>query len=127
MLEQFKIKASERNNRLNIVLSGYFLMSEVELALHLMKRESKKLQSGFEVTADIRNFKTPMKTQESILLRIKKSLRLLGAGKVSYKKSNFIPPIFYYIRSNNKHENLSVFTYNKMGGFLPKMSGTPNN
>ena len=57
-------------------------MSEIELVLQIIKRECRKLNGGFEASIDIKNLRTASQTQDQIISKIKKVLRLLGAEKI---------------------------------------------
>jgi hypothetical protein len=58
MEKSFIVTAIPSGNLLKIILRGFFLKSEVELALHLIKTEKIKLKEGFRVSIDISKFQS---------------------------------------------------------------------
>lgn len=52
-MEQFNIKSDKTNNRLYVILKGYFLESEIELARNILLRELKELRFGLDLIIDI--------------------------------------------------------------------------
>ena len=84
MINNFFVRAYPENNQLRIVLDGYFMPSEMELALQLARYESDKLQSGFSVIIDTRNLRTSFDEKELYVKKIKKILTVLGCGNLKF-------------------------------------------
>ena len=57
-MDHFEIKSDKSKNRLYIILEGFFLESEVELALDKLNYEMKNLKFGFDTIIDITHMKT---------------------------------------------------------------------
>jgi len=57
-MEQFNIRADKKRNSLYCVLKGYFLESEIELALDRISDEISNLTSRYDVILDIQDLKT---------------------------------------------------------------------
>jgi hypothetical protein len=85
MINSFIVKAIPDANLLKIVLDGVFMKSEVELALLLVRNESKKLKKGFKVVADLANFKSKSPGFNSGYYKIQQVLR-----SISYNEINFV-------------------------------------
>jgi hypothetical protein len=84
MINDFLVKAFPEKNQLKIILDGYFMQWELELALYLAKKESKKLQRGFNVVIDIREMETPLKNMEIHFGKIKRILKMLGSASLEF-------------------------------------------
>jgi hypothetical protein len=84
MINNFIVKAFPERNLLKICMDGYFLRSELELALHLTKSESRKLKNGFKVIIDIRNMKTPINVLGINFSKLKRMLTILGAENLHF-------------------------------------------
>ena len=84
MINNFLVKAIPDKNQMKIILDGYFMKSELELALHLAKRESKKLSKGFDILIDIRNVKNPTNAMDISFSKMKRILGMLGGGNLRF-------------------------------------------
>ena len=84
MINTFIVKSCTERNELQIILDGFFMKSELELAVHLAKRESEKLKKGFEVKLNLRNFHSSEYIVETYLIKMKKILSLAGCGSFNY-------------------------------------------
>jgi len=82
MIDSFKVKADVKKNNLLIQLRGYFMKSELELTYYLARKESKKLNPGFEVILDLDGMHTSVDAQNSIHSQINRIFATLGAGRV---------------------------------------------
>jgi hypothetical protein len=102
-MNNFLVQADSENNRLRIVLDGFFVKSEIELAFCLLRIERKKLQPGFDVFVDIENLKYLNVDITITKTKMKKILKLAGAGRIQFAR-----------------ETYSFVDYDKLpGGFYP--------
>ena len=92
MINNFIIRAQPRDNLMQIVLDGFFMKSEVELAFHLARKESNKLERGFNVLADVRNFKCTPESFGMNLLKLKKILKNMGGGEMKFVGFSYSNP-----------------------------------
>lgn len=83
---------------MQISLDGYFMRSELELALQLVRRESTKLVKGFKVKLNISRLENEEVSLLLKLRKIKRLLLLMGAGMVRVTREN--------------HSSESVFSQN---------------
>ncbi len=111
MINNFIVKAIPEKNLLNVVLDGFFMKSEIELAMHLAKRESQKLKKGYHVLVDLTKFRTGERNNYANYERIQRQLRLMGSGELKLVGMNFSLGNFVY-------DKLSVFTHMKLGDFF---------
>ena len=93
MINNFTIRALPGENQMQIVLDGFFMKSEVELAYHLAKKESNKLKVGFNVLADVRHFKCSPESFGMNILKLKKVLKTLGSGNMKFVGFNNPLPV----------------------------------
>lgn len=89
MINSFVVRGLKENNRLVIMLDGYFMESEIDLTLHLIKSETKKLSPGFGVLIDIHNLDSQDKNLKQNLNIIKNLLKELGSGKFVFKGTEY--------------------------------------
>ena len=82
MINNFTVKAYPEKNTLVMVLNGFFMRSEIELALHLARIESIKLNTGFDVLVNIENLKVAQKEFDMSYNKMKNILTLFGAGNL---------------------------------------------
>ncbi len=87
-MEDFKVKAVPEKNFLEIILGGYIMSSDIELVFYIAKKEIQKLNPGFEVRIDVRNYKTKNGKSELSSRKTRESFKDMGAGKVSYMQHN---------------------------------------
>ncbi len=114
MITNFTVKASREKNDLLIAMDGFFMKSEVELVLHLAKKECKKLIPGFSMSFDIQHFNTSnRKTQFKIETWVSNLAKSMGP-----KISGTLTEMNSY---DTIHLLLSVFTHMKMSGFCNKL------
>jgi hypothetical protein len=85
MINSFIVKALPENNRLVILLDGYFMNSEVDLTLDLIDNECGKLTKGFAVFLDLRNLEMVTRDYPKYLKRVKERLDIQGCGEVVVK------------------------------------------
>ncbi len=102
MINDFIVQAYPGKNLMTVILNGFFMKSEIELALYLASNEAKKLQRGFEVLVDIQNLKVAHKKYNLGLTEMKKVLKQLGAGNIRISDLN---------RSFTRHSFNSVGFY----------------
>jgi hypothetical protein len=84
MINSFIIKAVPDSNLLKVVLDGVFMKSEVELAMLLVRNESKKLKNGFRVIADLANFKSKGQGFNPEYYKIKQVLKSIGCKEINF-------------------------------------------
>jgi hypothetical protein len=84
MINDFIVKAFPEKNLLKISMDGYFQRSELELALHLAKSESRKLHPGFAVSLNIRNLRTSMNVIGVNFSKFRRLLMILGASNFHF-------------------------------------------
>jgi hypothetical protein len=89
MINSFVIKAIPEKNQLKVILDGFFMKSEVELAMHLLKRESKKLKKGYNVLIDITRFHTAETAFSQNYSRIQHLLKMMGSGELKFIGMNY--------------------------------------
>ena len=89
MINDFIVKALPDKNQLKITLDGYFMKSELELALHLAKKESRKLKQGFDILIDIQNLHSPVNSMDISFSKVKRILGILGGGKMHFAGLNY--------------------------------------
>jgi hypothetical protein len=82
MINTFTVKANSDKNELSIKMDGYFMKSELELALYLVKKETKKLISGFTVLMDIKNLNSSNTRSHSNKRWVSNLAKSIGAGKI---------------------------------------------
>ena len=82
MINDFLVRAFPDQNQLKIILDGCFMKSELELAFHLAKEESKKLLPGYNILVDIKNMKTTWKEFGSGLSKLNRLFREAGGGRL---------------------------------------------
>lgn len=88
MINYFTVRANSEYNELSIKLDGYFMKSELELALYLVKKEITKLIPGFSLKLDINNLNASIKSGGFDRNRVNRIARMLGAGEISYVQIN---------------------------------------
>ncbi len=88
MINDFIVQAYPEENLLKVILNGFFMESEIELALQLAKNEAEKLKPDFNVFVDIHNLKVAHKNYNLGMDKMKKILKLLGAGNMHLSGSN---------------------------------------
>jgi hypothetical protein len=71
-----------------INLDGFFMKSELELALHLAYKESKNLLPGFKVIMDISNLRNNKTNSGFNLNWIRHSIMAMGGGLISLTGKN---------------------------------------
>lgn len=81
-MELFEIKSDKLQNRLYIVLKGFFLESELDLAYDKLLRELRQMKFGMDVIIDISNMKTKPEYvkdifYERLLMRVKPDSRYI--------------------------------------------------
>jgi hypothetical protein len=84
MINSFIVKAIPANNMLKVVLDGDFMKSEVELAILLVRNESKKLKNGFRVVANLANFKSKGPDFHSGYYKIQQVLKSIGCNEINF-------------------------------------------
>jgi hypothetical protein len=84
MINNFLIKAIPEKNQLKVILDGFFMESELELAMHLAKRESKKLKKGYNVLLDVTRFHSSEKRISKNYARMNHLLKLMGSGDLKF-------------------------------------------
>ena len=57
-MEQFDVRADKKRNRFYCILKGFFLESEIDLALDRISGELLNLSAGYDVILDIQDLKT---------------------------------------------------------------------
>lgn len=106
MINDFIVEAKKKNNQLYVLLDGIFMKSEIDLALCLMKKEIRKLKSGFEVIIDIQKMNTGLSPMSFNFSKYRKLLRLMGAGSVQFLGlSHFFEEHRYQNGGYYPHEN----------------------
>jgi hypothetical protein len=89
MINNFIVKAIPEKNQLKVILDGFFMKSEIELAMHLAKRESKKLNKGYDVLVDITKFRSSDKKSILSAGKIQQLLKLMGSGELRFIGMNY--------------------------------------
>jgi hypothetical protein len=89
MINNFIVKAIPEKNQLKVILDGFFMKSEIELAMHLAKRESKKLRKGYDVLVDITKFRSADKKSVLSAGKIHQLLKLMGSGELRFIGMNY--------------------------------------
>jgi hypothetical protein len=84
MINSFIVRAIPDSNMLKVVLDGIFMKSEIELALMLVRNESKKLRNGFKVVADLSNFKSNGPGLHSGYFKIQQVFKSLGCNEINF-------------------------------------------
>jgi hypothetical protein len=84
MINNFIVKANTEKNQLRLVLDGFFMNSEIELAMHLANRESKKLKKGYKVLVDITRLNSADNKITDNYSRIQQQLNLMGSGDIKF-------------------------------------------
>jgi hypothetical protein len=84
--------------------------SEIDLTLHLINNEIKKLSTGFSVLLDIQNFDSVDCIQKLNLKKIKEVLKTLGSNNIVLKKSENAD-------KNKWHVNVGFYPY-EIGWYL---------
>jgi hypothetical protein len=85
MINDFLVQAFPERNELKITLDGYFMSSELELALYLAKTESEKLIPGYLILMDIKNLKTGVKKPDMSFKNLQRRLKMIGGGSLRIK------------------------------------------
>lgn len=85
MINDFLVQAFPEKNELKITLDGYFMISELELAIYLAKTESEKLLPGYQVLMDIKNLKTGTKKPDISFKKLQRMLKMIGGGSLRIK------------------------------------------
>ena len=100
MINKFIVKAIRARNELLVVMDGYFLNSEIDLAVFLINKEIRKLIPGFTMKVDIRNLIPQIKGKLNKTEWIDKLARSKGAGEIRYtkKKNYFSVPFISFCR-----------------------------
>ena len=80
MINDFLIRAYPKENRLKVTLDGFFMKSELQLAIHLVRKESIKLNPGYEILLDIKNLKTDRR--ELNFNKLSRLLMKMGGGTI---------------------------------------------
>ena len=88
MINDFIVQAYPEENLLKVILNGFFMESVIELALQLAKNEAEKLKPDFNVFVDIHNLKVAHKNYNLGMDKMKKILKVLGAGNMHLFGSN---------------------------------------
>jgi hypothetical protein len=88
MINNFTVKAIPDLNMLKVVLDGNFMKSEVELALLLVRNESKKLKNGFRVVANLANFRSKGPDFHSGFYKIQQVLKSVGCHEINFIGNN---------------------------------------
>ena len=57
-MEQFDVRTDKKRNRFYCILKGFFLESEIDLALDRISGELLNLSAGYDVILDIQDLKT---------------------------------------------------------------------
>ncbi|MBN1951124.1 MAG: hypothetical protein JW801_07960 [Bacteroidales bacterium] len=83
MINDFQVRAFPNRNEMHISLDGYFMKSELELALQLVRSESKKLGPDFRVFLNIVNLKSEENGFRVNYRKLERFFRLLGSGDIS--------------------------------------------
>ena len=104
MINNFIVRAFPEKNLLKICMDGFFMKSELELALHLAKRESKKLHVGFDVFIDIRNLKTLTNVMGINFSKLKRMLTILGGGNLQFLGLD-------YASKESMQENVGLYSH----------------
>ena len=94
MINNFTVKANDDNNELSVIMDGYFMKSELDLALYLVKSEIKKLTPGFTVKIDITHLCSSGANAQFDTSLINNLTGSLGAGKIKYTGYNTTPARF---------------------------------
>jgi hypothetical protein len=105
MINSFIVKAVPEKNQLKVILDGFFMKSEVELAMHLAKRESKKLKKGYNVLIDITKFHSSEKVFSGNYGRIQHLLKMMGSGDLKFIGMN------YNILAETNYANVGFYPY----------------
>ena len=87
MINRFVVKALKQSNHLVILLDGYFMDSEIELAEHLVDNEVRNLNSGFSVLIDVEKMDSKSTKFALNLKKLIVQLNARGCGKIKVKKS----------------------------------------
>ena len=82
MINNFFVRAFSDENELKITLDGYFMKSELDLALQLAKLETKKLMPGFSVLLNVENLNTADEELKLDFERFERIIKLMGGGSL---------------------------------------------
>lgn len=104
MINSFIVKAVPEKNQLKVILDGFFMKSEVELAMHLARRESKKLKTGYNVLIDITKFHSSEKVFSKNYTRIQQLLKMMGSGELKFIGMN-------YVLTESANDNVGFYPY----------------
>jgi len=104
MINDFIIQAISGENILKIVLNGFFMKSEIELAIYLARIESFKLKPEFHVLMDSKNLRVAQKNFTLSFHKMKKILTLFGAGSLQFVEPD---PIF----AEQKYHTVGLYSY----------------
>jgi hypothetical protein len=105
-MEQFEIRADNKKNRFYCILKGFFLESEIDLALNNISSELLNLSGGYDVIIDIQEIKTSPEHMKKVLYEklmhlIKSDCRYIF--DVNPGKS--VKPVKKFLKAT--HENLN--------------------
>jgi hypothetical protein len=103
MINNFIVRANSDKNELTVRLDGYFMKSEFELVICLIKEEIKKLLPGFILSIDIRNSNSSKFNNQLDISQVNNLAKSMGARKVNTIGQN----------------NHSVSKINDIVGFYP--------
>lgn len=98
MINSFIVKALPENNRLVVLLDGYFMKSEIDLALHLIAKEAERLASGFGVFLDVQNMDVLKRDYPKYLKWISDEIKKFDCGEIVLKGTSdrsFLRPQHY--------------------------------
>lgn len=84
LMNHFLIQADIEKNILRIILDGFFVKSEIELAFYLLRIEKRKLVPGYDAFVDIDNLRYVNTEVNITKSKMKKILKLSGAGKIQF-------------------------------------------
>jgi len=83
-MNNFLVRADREKNTLRIILDGFFVKSEIELAFYLLRIERKKLMPGYDAFVDIENLRYVNDDVSITKSKMKKILKLAGAGRIQF-------------------------------------------
>ncbi len=124
-MEEFDIRADKNRNRLYCILKGFFLESEIDLALDKISVELLNLSAGYDVILDIQGLKTSPDYMKRIfyekLIQFTRSgcryLFCVDPGKIANAVKKFGRSTLYH------HQKIRLVSYmNDAEDFLEKDS-----
>jgi hypothetical protein len=86
MIDNYTVRAIPEKNALALLLNGFFMRSEIELAFHLARIESLKLNKGFDALVNIENLKVAHREFKMSINKMKRILTLFGAENLYFLK-----------------------------------------